>query len=100
MAVMQLKGLHRAGLGHSRRTQRTRRFVFGRRIEYRWDFFQDPDGHWRWQKFDRDGNLVALSPESFRYAIECVHNAEADGLVVGEAIRFARMLNTRARISK
>jgi hypothetical protein len=71
-----------------------------RRTGNRWDFFQDPDGRWRWQRLDADGDLAALSPTSFRYAIECVRSAQADGFVVNEAIRFARLLNTRAHIAR
>lgn len=97
---MQSKGLHKTGVDRPGGAHQRRRLTGERRTEHRWDFFQDPDGQWRWQKLDRDGNLVALSPESFHYAIECVHSAEVGGFVIDDPIDFARMLNAQARIAK
>ena len=95
---MQWKHLHRVGRGESHDDLPEVRSLRDEPPECQWDFFQDPDSHWRWQRFDSAGNLVALSPASYRYAIDCVGSAQADGFVVDDAIAFARMLNSHARL--
>ncbi|MGH8631001.1 MAG: hypothetical protein ACREU7_09585 [Burkholderiales bacterium] len=63
-------------------------------IQYRqsgiwWDFFREPDGQWRWQRIDCDGNLVALSPASHPSLDDCVTSAEADGFMLDETTSLA-----------
>ncbi len=58
-------------------------------IQYRqagvwWDFFRQPDGQWRWQQIDCNGNLVALSAASHPSRDDCVSSAEADGFILDE----------------
>ena len=64
------------------------------RIQYRhsggwWDFFREPDGQWRWQRIDGDGNLVALSPASHPSLDDCVTSAQADGFILDETASLA-----------
>jgi hypothetical protein len=45
----------------------------------RWDFYQDPETRWRWQRMDRNGEVQALSTGSYDNLIDCLANAITAG---------------------
>lgn len=48
-----------------------------------WELYREPDGRWRWKRIDEDGEVIALSPQSYRHLLECLADARADGCTEG-----------------
>jgi uncharacterized protein YegP (UPF0339 family) len=50
-----------------------------RRMNDRFEIYQDTRGEWRWRRVAANGRVVGASTESYRNRIDCVSNAKRNG---------------------
>ena len=52
----------------------------------KWIFYLNRAGEWRWRRICKNGGLVGISPESYKNKVDCISNAQRNGLTCNHKI--------------